>query len=68
MQYKKGIESFKMKKLKLALINEGSVLTTKKYFISLPSEEAHEKSHPIGAIAGVAQQMHPTISKKLKVW
>ena len=51
----------KMKQLKSALTNKESVLTTKKYFISLPSEDAHEKSHPIGGIAGVAQKMHPVI-------
>ena len=36
------------------------------FFISLPSEEAHEKTHPTGAIAGVAQKMHPVISKKIE--
>ena len=62
----KVLKEQKMKELKLALTNEESVLTTKKYFVSLPSEEAHEKSHPIGAIVGVAQKMHPTISKKIE--
>ena len=57
----------KMKQLKTSLTNQESVLTKKKkYFVSLPSEESHEKSHPIGAIAGVAQKMHPAISKKIK--
>ena len=56
----------KMKQLKTALTNQVSVLTIKKYFASLPSEEAHEKSHPTGAIAGVAQKMHPAISIKIE--
>ncbi len=69
MQFKKAInvlKELKMKQLKSALTNKESVLTTKKYFISLPSEEAHEKSHPIGAIAGIAQKMHPAISKRIE--
>lgn len=53
-----------MKQLKTVLTNQESVLTKKKYFISLTSEEAHEKTHPTGAIARVAQKMHPVISKK----
>ena len=62
----KVLKEQKMKQLKSALTNKESVLTTKKYFISLPSEDAHEKSHPIGSIAGVAQKMHPVISKKIE--
>ena len=55
-----------MKQLKTSLTNQEPVLTKKKYFVSFPSEESHEKSHPIGAIAGVAQKMHPAISKKIE--
>ena len=56
----------KLKQLKAALTNNKSVLTTKKYFVSLPDQEAHQKSHPTGPIAGVAQRMHPEISKKIE--
>lgn len=37
----------------------------KKYFLSLPYEESHEKSHPIGAICWSSTKMHPAISKKI---
>lgn len=62
----KMLKEQKMKQLKTSLTNQEPVLTKKKYFVSFPSEESHEKSHPIGAIAGVAQKMHPAISKKIE--
>ena len=52
----KMLKEQKMKQLKTSLTNQEPVLTKKKYFVSFPSEESHEKSHPIGAIAGVAQK------------
>ena len=38
----------------------------KKYFVSLPTSEAHNKTHPTGAIAGAAQKIHPLLSQKIE--
>ena len=65
MQFKKGTKTAKRTRNEAAnnSTNKPRVLTKKK-FISLPSEEAHKKTHPTGDIAQVAQKMHPVILKK----
>lgn len=37
-----------------------------KFFVSLPTNESHEKSHPTGIESGPAQKVHPLISKKIE--
>lgn len=37
-----------------------------KFFVSLPTNESHENSHPTGILAGPAQKVHPVISKKIE--
>ena len=34
------------------------------YFVSLPSNKAHEKVHPTGIVSGLSQRVHPLISMK----
>ena len=54
----------KMAHLKSALTRKESVKSVKKYFVSLPTSEAHNKTHPTSAIAGAAQKIHPLLSQK----
>ena len=55
----------KMTCLKRALSKKEKVKSVMKYFVSLPTSEAH-KTHPTGAIVGAAQKIHPLISQKLE--
>ena len=56
----------KMTRLKTALSMKDNVKSVKKYFVSLPTSEAHNKTHPTGAIAGAAQKIHPLLSQKIE--
>ena len=56
----------KMVHLKSALSRKENVKSVKKYFVSLPTSEGHNKTHPIGAIAGAAQKIHPLLSQKIE--
>ena len=42
----------------------GGVKTTQKYFVSLPTEQAHE-GHPVGEAASFCQRIHPIILNKI---
>ena len=60
-----------LKKTRHTENNKASVAATqlkfeKRFFISLPTKEAHEKVHPTGIVGGMAQRVHPMISKKIK--
>ena len=41
------------------------VQTIDKYFISLPTEEAHHQTHPTGASVALAQKVHPQVISKI---
>ena len=58
------LEEEKMTCLKGALSKKEKVKSVKKYFVSLPTSQAHNKTHPTGAIVGAAQKIHPLISQK----
>jgi len=45
-----------MEALKAALIRKEKVITSRKWFVSLPNDDAHEKSHPIGISSAVETQ------------
>ena len=36
-----------------------------KYYVSLPSEEAHDKSHKTGGMHAMAQRVHPKVIMKI---
>ena len=60
-----------LKKTRHTEINKALVAATqlkfeKRFFISLPTKEAHEKVHPTGIVGGMAQRVHPMISKKIE--
>ena len=55
----------KMTQLKQDLAALKPVQRVNKYYVSLPTQEAH-RSHPIGpGVAGFAQKMHPKIADKI---
>lgn len=56
----------KLKNLKDALNCGDTVQVKPKYFVSLPTSDSHEKSHPTGVSSGPAQKVHPLISKKIE--
>ena len=51
---------------KLCSAQEASMVQTiDKYFISLPTEEAHHQTHPTGASVALAQKVHPQVISKI---
>ena len=42
------------------------IKTTTKYYVSLPTEEAHHQTHQTEGIHGVAQGMHPKLAQKIR--
>ena len=47
-------------------LNDGkAVKTVTKYYVSLPSEEAHHKSHKTGGMHAMAQRVHPKVIMKI---
>lgn len=56
----------RLRSLKQALLNGDIVQTKTKYFVSLPTNESHENTHPTGVISGPAQKVHPLLSKKIE--
>ena len=58
----------KLHALKQALEEGKPVDVVTKFFVSLPTHESHEKSHPTGMESGPAQKVHPSFQRKLKTW
>ena len=56
----------KLHALKQALEEGEPVDVVTKFFVSLPTHESHDKSHPTGIECGPAQKVHPLISKKIE--
>lgn len=54
----------KLHALKQSLEEGKQVKVVTKFYVSLPTQEAHEKTHPTGIVSGPAQKVHPLISKK----
>ena len=47
-------------------LNDGkAVNTVTKFYVSLPSEEAHHKSHKRGGMHAMAQRVHPNVIMKI---
>ena len=59
---------WQIKEEKLRAVREaiaiGGVKTAQKYFVCLPTEQAHE-SHPVGEAASFCQRIHPIIINKI---
>ena len=56
----------KLEELRTSLKSGKKVKVEKKYFVSLPTEEAHHQTHPTGGMHGMAQKVHPQVAEKIK--
>ena len=56
----------KLKALQMAITSGKDIKTTKKYYISLPAEEAHHQTHQTGGMHGMAQRMYPRVTQKIR--
>ena len=54
-----------LKSLRDTLQQNVDVQTTKKYYISLPTQEAHHSCHPTAEIMGFSQRVHPELIIKI---
>lgn len=61
------LRQLKEEKLKVLRcdIKRGVTKGTHKYYISLPTNEAHHSTHPTGGIYGMAQKVHPKLIEKV---
>ena len=55
-----------LKSLKQALKQKEGVQVIHKYYINLPTEEAHHKCHPTKGIMGLSQRVHPELVAKIQ--
>ena len=53
-------------KIAQALRDEKPKKIEHRYFVFLPTNEAHQKSHPTGNASGMSQRVHPIISQKIE--
>ena len=51
---------------KVLMENGVKLKIQQRYFVSLPTNEAHEKVHPTGITGGMSQRVHPMISQKIE--
>lgn len=63
----KEIKARKITELKESLATGMKVETETKYFVLLPTKEAHESYHPTTGPAGFAQRVHPKIIEKINL-
>ncbi len=61
----KETKATKMSALKLILLTGKEVETTTKYYVLLPTVQAHGNYHPTSGLAGFAQRVHPKITEKI---
>ena len=52
-------------RLRQDLTDGKAVKTATKYYVSLPAEEAHHKSHKTGGMHAMAQRVHPKVIMKI---
>ena len=55
-----------LKALRKALCSNERTEVVHKYFISLPTEEAHHKCYPTKGVMGFAQIVHPELIAKVR--
>ena len=55
----------RLKSLREALMSNEDVEVVHKYFVSLPTEEAHHKCHPTKGVMGLSQRVHPEVIAKI---
>jgi len=62
---KRQVKEDKMNCLKIALAENHDIQTESRYYVSLPTNEAHQQ-HLTGPIAGMTQKVSPMISEKIE--
>ena len=55
-----------MDALKTALSQNQKAQSVRKWFVSLPTNDSHEKTHPTGITSGMAQKVNPTVANKVE--
>ena len=55
-----------LKALRKVLCSNETTEIVHKYFITLPTEEAHRKCHPTKGVMGFAQRVHPELITKIQ--
>ena len=66
MKQTRKLKEKKLKALKLCLQKNSHVKIVKKYFVSLPAEDANHSCHPTRGIMGISQQIHPELINKIQ--
>lgn len=63
----KALKKERHRKITESLKNPETLLHIEhRYFVSLPTNDAHEKVHPTGKAGGMSQRVHPIISQKIE--
>ena len=63
----KALKKERHRKITEGLRNPGTPLQIEhRYFVSLPTNDAHERVHPTGKVGGMSQSVHPKISQKIE--
>jgi len=65
MKQTRRLKEEKLKALKLCLQKKSHNEIVKKYFASLPTEDAHHNCHPTRGIMGLSQRIHPELMDKI---
>ena len=60
------IREEKLKALRNTIASGEAIKTVRKYYISLPTAEAHHQTHQTGGMHGMAQRMHPRVAQKIR--
>lgn len=61
----RSLREDRLKSLREAIASNEDVKIAHKYFISLPTQEAHHKCHPTKGVMGLSQRVHPEIIAKI---
>ena len=61
----RSIREDSLKTLRKALSSNEVPQVVHKYFVSLPTEEAHHKCHPTKGVMGLSQRVHPELIAKI---
>ena len=67
MEFKiRSIRENSLKSLKQQLSSSKVPEVIHKYYISLPTEEAHHEYHPTKGVMGLSQRVHPELIAKIQ--
>lgn len=61
----RDVREMQLQLLKNAL-EDGNVESERRFYVSLPTNEAHQQIHFTGPIAGMVQKVHPVLAEKIE--